>query len=224
MSVSVCIPCTEKHIIYLKDCINSIYNQTTLPENVIISISGITNNIDDTKKIVDNIIEPFTDKLVFIITYNEKILYAGENRNIAISKSDADYICLIDADDMMHNSRIEIITKIFDKFPKCDIILHHFIKNPDSNLLEKNNQKIDFCQNLLISYHFSYKLHFGHCCFRKNIFKKYQYTNKPRGQDVEFIQNFIVDNKDYYNKMFIYEYPLTFYYYDRSSYSNKMIK
>jgi len=61
---------------------------------------------------------------VEIITEEKK--NAAQNRNIAASKlSDMDYITFIDADDVMHPQRIEILLKVFQEHDS-DIILHNY--------------------------------------------------------------------------------------------------
>ena len=133
MKIGVAIPCYKGHINKLYELLDSIEKQTRLPDKVVVSCSSTT-------EFLINKNYPFP--LEIIITSEKK--NAAQNRNIAISKlSDMEYITFIDADDIMHFQKIEILLKVFQEHDS-DIILHNFfINNSEFNNSEFNNSEFN---------------------------------------------------------------------------------
>jgi len=122
MKIGVAIPCYHGHIYKLCNLLDSIQSQTILPCKVVVSCS--------TSKLFDNK-NTYTFPLE-IITFEEQ-KNAAQNRNIAASKLiDMDYITFIDADDIMHPERIEILLEVI-KTQESDIILHNFYDESEFN-------------------------------------------------------------------------------------------
>jgi hypothetical protein len=118
MKIGVAIPCYKGHIEKLFELLDSIQTQTRLPDKVVVSCSSTDHAIN---------CKDYNFPLEIIITSEKK--NAAQNRNIAISKlMDMDYITFIDADDIMHIQRIEILLKVFQEYDS-DIILHNFLIN-----------------------------------------------------------------------------------------------
>jgi len=134
-TISVCIPCIAKHIPLIQRCIHSIYNQTVLPNEVIISISNIENEtgLYDTIKHMQGLCKLYKTLNIKPLYSREK-KYAGENRNTAISLATGDLITFIDADDYMFINRIAILKQIFITTPECLGLLHHFIENDTTGM------------------------------------------------------------------------------------------
>ena len=110
--VSVIVPVynSKKHI---KDCINSIVNQTYKNLEIII--------VNDKSK--DNsikIIKKFKDKRIKIIDLKKNYGVATA-RNTGIEAATGDYICFIDSDDYWNLKKIEIQLK-FIKEKDCEFI------------------------------------------------------------------------------------------------------
>ena len=117
MKIGVAIPCYSGHINKLYELLESIENQTRIPDKVTISCSSINK---------DSI--PIFKKYIFPLEFipSEEKKNAAENRNIASSKlKDMDYISFFDADDIMVSQRIEFIEKVIEK-ENPDIILHNY--------------------------------------------------------------------------------------------------
>ena len=134
MKIGVAIPCYCGHINNLFNLLDSIDSQTIIPNKVVVSSSSTDNLYIDKKYKFD----------LELIVIKEK-LNAAMNRNNAISKLlDMDYVTFIDADDIMHPQRIEILLNAF-KTNDSDIILHNYQTNPfsDKNIFEPiNNIKV----------------------------------------------------------------------------------
>lgn len=210
MTISVIIPAIEVHVLYLGMCVKSIYEQTLLPDEVIISISNISN-IYTTKANVEEMIGQYRDKLNIIISYTIEKKYAGENRNIAIALSTGDLISMIDADDIMLPNRLEVLKNIFDDNYDCVGVLHFFIENTNIT---------PYIENISIKkYKYTDKLHYGHPTFRRIIFDKFKYSDAHRGQDFQFIESLL---PTYLNNLYICEQPLTCYYSKYSTFYNRI--
>lgn len=128
MKIGVSIPCYYGHINKLFDLLNSINSQTILPNKVVVSCSS-TDKLDIPKKFKFDL---------DVIIIKEK-LNAAKNRNNAISKLlDMDYITFMDADDIMHPQRIEILLNTIYNYDS-DIILHNYQTKPynDENIFER---------------------------------------------------------------------------------------
>jgi glycosyltransferase involved in cell wall biosynthesis len=211
LSISVCIPCVESHIIYLPDCLNSISNQTHKPNEVIICISNISSSLEEVKRKIELLCSQYID-LNIKVDFTAESRYAGENRNKAVEISTGEIITFIDADDLMRCDRLYVIHKIFSLNPDAIGIIHKFYEN---KFPLENQKEVNFDKIFIKKYMFSDDLHFGHSSFRREIFNEYKYSDKPRGQDIEFVHN-ILDK--YINKLFIYNQPLTYYISDRSTF------
>jgi hypothetical protein len=118
MKIGVAIPCYKGHIDKLFELLDSIEKQTRVPDKVVVSCSSTDDFIN---------CKEYNFSLEMVITSEKK--NAAQNRNIAISRlTNMDYITFIDADDIMHFQRIEILLKVFQEYDS-DIILHNFLIN-----------------------------------------------------------------------------------------------
>jgi hypothetical protein len=138
MKIGVAIPCYNGHIMKLFDLFDSIQNQTIIPDQVIVSSSSTI----DLK-----IHKEYNFQFKIVITKDKK--NAAQNRNIAASYlSDMDYITFIDADDIMHPQRIEVLLRVIDNC-NSDIILHNFYIESELN----NNLIFEKIENVNIRNH-----------------------------------------------------------------------
>jgi glycosyltransferase involved in cell wall biosynthesis len=152
MKIGVAIPCYYGHIQNLTNLLDSIENQTYKPDKVVVSCSS-TKQLFETKE--------YTFPLDIIITDEDK--NAAENRNIAANHlNNMDYITFIDADDIMHPQRIEILLNVFQG-TDCDIILHNF---------SMDNSEFNYICNIDIRINELMQCYSG--CIRHINFYKYQ--------------------------------------------------
>ena len=129
MKLGVAIPCYYGHIGNLFVLLDSIERQTILPNKVVVSISSTGISFENK--------QTYSFSLEIIIT--EEKQNAAQNRNIAASNlGDMDYITFIDADDVMHPERMEILLEVIKK-EGSDIILHNFYDESEyhENIFEK---------------------------------------------------------------------------------------
>lgn len=174
MKIGVAIPCYYGHIQRLYDLLDSIEKQTIIPDKVVVSSSS-------TSEFKSNKIYNFP--LEVIVTEDKK--NAAKNRNIAASKlNDMDYITFIDADDVMHPQRIELILKGF-QLHDSDIILHNYIESSKCTIENffESNKEINIRTHTLIQSrsgcitHISGyndrldKIHHSQVTIKKNVFE-----------------------------------------------------
>jgi glycosyltransferase involved in cell wall biosynthesis len=117
MKIGVAIPCYKGHITALKALLDSIAQQTRLPDDVFISCSSSVPS-DFPYQASDY---PFPLR---VLTHNIKQTVA-QNRNIAGALVHGDIITFFDADDQMHPQRLEIIEDCFTKHNSM-ILVHDF--------------------------------------------------------------------------------------------------
>ena len=115
MKIGVAIPCFDKHLTYLFLLLDSIEAQTVMPDKVCVSCSS-TATFPSSRK--------YSFPLEIVLT-NEK-RNAAQNRNIAMDRlREMDYISFMDADDIMHPQRIEVLRNVFEE-QNCQMILHNY--------------------------------------------------------------------------------------------------
>jgi len=120
MRIGVAIPCYIKHIDKCLELLNSINEQTRLPDQVVVSCSSTEQDQFP--------IHQYKFELQVLTTEERK--NSSENRNIAASTLTTDVICFFDADDLMHPQRLEVIEKAF--LEGADIVLHSYFTESDS--------------------------------------------------------------------------------------------
>jgi glycosyltransferase involved in cell wall biosynthesis len=187
MKIGVAIPCYIGHIDPLFKLLDSIQNQTVIPDKVVVSSSSTKKNDLELNCYFEKV-KQYTFFLEIITTEEKK--NAAENRNIAASKlSDLDYITFIDADDIMHPQRIEILLKVFQQHDS-DIILHNFFIDVtfEKELFKKiENNEIDIRFNSLRQNcsgcieHINYVeegIHHSQVSIKNEVFNKIQFPEE----------------------------------------------
>ncbi len=215
LNISVCIPCIEAHVKYLPDCLDSIAKQSRCPDEVVICISNIKKEtFNDVEHVAKSLAMCYAGlNIKFSLTTDAK--YAGENRNKAVEIATGDVVTFIDADDVMRYDRVYILDQIFCTYPNIIGVIHRFYENI---LPHSSSATSTFDKKCVKKYQYFDYLHFGHCTFKKILFKDFSYTNKPRGQDVEFFHNILSKHIDH---LVIYDQPLTYYISNRSTFYGK---
>jgi glycosyltransferase involved in cell wall biosynthesis len=117
LTIGIAIPVHYDHLTYLYHLLEHLNKQTKLPDTVSISISSCPVDIDlDENKF---------EYPIIIHIFKEK-KNAAQNRNIAASSLETDIISFIDADDIPHFQRNEIILNIFKSDLECTSIVHNY--------------------------------------------------------------------------------------------------
>lgn len=104
ISVIICVYNCEK---YIKNCIDSVINQTYKNLEIVIVNDGSTDN-------TLNIIESYNDSRLKIITQENKGI--SNARNVGLNHSTGQYIYFVDADDSILNDTIEYLYDLCKKY------------------------------------------------------------------------------------------------------------
>lgn len=121
LKVSVVIPCHYKHAQYLPHLLQAFSEQSTPPDEVVISLSQC-NKVDvDIIEAINATTYPFSLRL---ITF-KKAISEGGNRNHGCAHATGDVFICHDADDLPHPQRVEAI-KYFFEFYHIDHLMHRW--------------------------------------------------------------------------------------------------
>lgn len=118
-TISVIVP-TFNSAKYINTTLQSVVNQDIIPEELIISDDGSTDN---TIKNVNNFLYEFKDKISIQIIRNKHI-GPGFARNQGILKATKKWISFLDSDDIWDKNKIKEVKKIINENDKCNFITH----------------------------------------------------------------------------------------------------
>ena len=177
MSIGVAIPCYEPHHKYLSGLLESIANQTRRPDKIVISCSSwpYDGRVDTSYKDI-----PLT------ILYWSRMVIQAENRNIAASELDTEYISFFDADDLMHPRRIEYILKTFQQ-TKCQAIVHSYerierslvVPFEDNDELIISEKEVVKAPNAIGVCVEDLPIHHAHISITRDVFTRYTFDENP---------------------------------------------
>lgn len=113
--VSIIVPVHNSEL-YLKQCLNSILNQTIDDYELILVDDG---SKDNSLKIINGYKEMYPNKIIVI---HQKASGAGEARNNGMKYAHGKYLLFLDSDDTFKNTMLESAVKVMDK-TWCDIVI-----------------------------------------------------------------------------------------------------
>jgi len=112
---------------YIFDTIKSVLNQDFSDFEVIIVNDG-------SKDASEKEIKKCTDKRIHY--YSTPNNGASAARNFAVEKSNTDYLCFLDGDDLWETNHLEVLKKLLEEFPDCGIYASRY------KLVFKNNKTL----------------------------------------------------------------------------------
>lgn len=187
LKVSVIIPCHYKHVTYLYDLLKSYELQTTLPDEIVISLSEI--NLAPHALIAKLKNENWKFPVKYVETNQQA--YAGNNRNAACKVAIGDILVSQDADDLPNRRRIEIIKFLFSTHD-IDHLMHgyydsHSTFKYDDQLTSLQLQDIKLLHLKKHSDWQNFAIHNGNIAIRRHVFDKIQWKNQSAiGEDICF--------------------------------------
>ena len=133
MKISVAL-CTYNGEKYIKEQLDSILNQTILPDEIVICDDCSTDN---TFSILESFKKKPEDKLDVFLVRNDIQLKTIKNFEKAISLTSGDWIFLSDQDDIWHERKVETMMEYVEKFPKTKLLFTNAdLIDENGNLLE----------------------------------------------------------------------------------------
>lgn len=107
---------------YIRQQIESILDQTVIPDEIIISDDGSN---DQTIQIIEEMFAKHTDQGIIFKLYqdNPRHGYCG-NFEWAITHTTGDYIFISDQDDVWYPSKVATVMRVFDLHPDAECVFH----------------------------------------------------------------------------------------------------
>lgn len=162
MKISVAM-CTYNGDKYLNNQIESIINQSTKVDEIVICDDGST---DKTIEITEKYQNSFPNLIK--LYRNETTLKSVKNFEKSINLCSGDIIFLSDQDDIWLENKVETIVNFFDNNPKIDCVATNgYLINDENNLLdlfpiwdifielEKRNIKYDYFKSIILAGNFA---------------------------------------------------------------------
>ena len=113
--VSVCLP-IYNGALYVRDAIQSIFNQTVIPQEIIVSDSGSS---DGSEKIVREEARRAQAKLIILPTKTRGMV---ANWNSAIRAASGKYIKFLFQDDLLHSNCLEEMVKVAESDKRIGLV------------------------------------------------------------------------------------------------------
>src|SRR5690606_38408478 len=137
---SVVIPLYNKEN-YIEDTLKSVLNQTFQDFEVVIVNDGSTDNsLEKVKKFTDGRIRVFS----------QENLGVSVARNFGIEKSNAEFIALLDADDLWYENHLYELKKQIDLFPDAGLYCNNYEVFYKENFSKKAKFNFDYKNDCLI--------------------------------------------------------------------------
>lgn len=212
ISITNSIPVVFRHIHHLNNAVQSILNQTVLPNEVIIIISEFVEN-EISLNIINEIEQKMKDKNISIIinTY-ANIQYSGKNRQIAYDLCSSDIIIFQDCDDIAHPQRNEILLHVYMN-TQIPHILHGWTSNLDALNKHIEKKEIMLTDQINKQYHTQNGTPF--IC--KKIVGNLTFPNYRKGQDRKL--NDLISSK--FKSILVLNNDIYIYQNHNSSWSNR---
>ena len=186
--VSVIVNCHNGQA-FLRDCINSIINQTYKNWELI-----FWDNCSSDKS--KEILESYSEKRIKYFRA-EKFTTLYEARNLALKKASGDYISFLDTDDWWSANKIEKQLDLFNTNRKLDVVYTSFYiyrqrKKTKKKISNKNLPSGKITQNLLNSYNIGGILT---ALIKKKVFDQNSFDNRYEIiGDFDFFVNISIKN------------------------------
>lgn len=136
--ISVVIP-SYKTAATLAEAIESALNQTYQPVEVIVVNDG---SPDHTAEVV----KPYLDRIIYIEQENRGLSAA---RNVGFRASKGDFLCFLDADDILLPNKFELQLSVFERQPDVGVVLSGYINVEDDGQTEISRVPKNWYDNAL---------------------------------------------------------------------------
>lgn len=195
MTLSLCITFYDLDFHLLDDLLNLLKEQTLAPDEIILSSSGLSDELLKNYKTLN-----INNVDVSIASVNsEKRHLPGAARNLGALNSTSDYVMFLDVDDIPHPEKIKLTMEYIEGF---DFLLHNYFPNCDYNSFNYSNISVctnlscePECTNLIAIIPPSPKklaIAHGPITVKRSIFNSIKQSESlNRGEDGRFCQNLV---------------------------------
>jgi len=202
LKIAVVIPTYKNHLPFLIRCLNSIQNQTRLPDIVCFSASSCENND------IPNL-DSFKFQIRFVCSENKQNAAFNRNKAAQLLKEvdSIDIISFFDSDDEMLPNRLEFIEKSFIE-SNTDLVVHNYIpiykksiipnqkffdytSYSDACFPDKSGIKIEIRPEIKSR---SKSFALGHCSVKYNLWLYFPFNSSPEylyREDASFCRTII---------------------------------
>jgi G3E family GTPase len=195
-SLSLCITCCDLDILLLYKLFYHLKKQTELPDEIIISCSGVS---ESEFELLKNNLNPIMENIPIVYTNSIIRHNQAKARNIGANVSNCEIIMFFDVDDIPHPDKIKITKKVLNDFD-LDAIAHNYhtgneeflnIKEYNTYIsLKKSNQNT----NIIVCDNPDLPVHHSHILCKKSIFEKISFNESQefyRREDGKFCQDIL---------------------------------
>lgn len=103
--------------VYLKEALNSIFDQSILPTEIILVKDGLLSQ--ELNSVIDYFVEKYSSVKIVELLDNQGL---GRALNEGLKYCSCDLIARMDADDISKFKRFEKQIEMFERYPKLDIV------------------------------------------------------------------------------------------------------
>lgn len=191
---------------YIKECFDSIYEQTFKQFDVLVVDDSSTDNSV-------NLILEYQNKIKLKVIKKDCNTGIIDTLNIGLKKINSDYIIRMDADDIMHKERIKKLVDFMEMNPEigaCGSAIQHFGISKELIIYEPNPNQNK--ANLI----FGHSIGHASCIYRNSVLKKH---NIKYSKGYQFMEDF----KFFYDLSSfskLTSIPDILYFYRREEYNN----
>ncbi|MGE0568211.1 MAG: glycosyltransferase [Bacteroidia bacterium] len=136
--VSVIVPCYN-YANYLTEALNSVMNQTFIDWECIIIDDGSTDN---SKKIANEFVSK--DNRFSYHCQDNSGLSVARNKGLGLAKGK--FIQFLDADDVLASKKFEVQVRLFNKYPKADVLYCDYELMSEDGKEKWNNKKTNWIE------------------------------------------------------------------------------
>ena len=188
--ISILIP-TYNNGKYISQAIESVYAQNYDNMEIIVVDDGSTDNTKE-------VLKQYKDIKYFYVEH-KGIPFV---RNLALEKSQGEYIAFLDSDDYWLPEKLNIQMQYFKEHPDCEIVFTKYKNFFEEETLKTNKKAMHekLIENVM-------KQYLPSSIVKKNLFERYGYfdENYKIGEDSEFLYRLLkkgINLKHYIDKIF----------------------
>ena len=119
---------------FITRTLDTIYNQTVLPYEVVIVDDGSTDN---SVEIINDYVESHRDRFDNLVLFQQENAGAGAARNKAIELATGEWIAFLDSDDIWDPTKIEAVIRVMEEHPDITMIAHDEYRANEENFEDK---------------------------------------------------------------------------------------